>query len=116
TVKVDAGVELEDIQTLHHRLTHQREGHITTFALAPEDRLPNKDLVLRYRVAGETIRSNLVTYRADDGDSYFTLMLYPPAELATHHRRPMEMVFVLDCSGSMNGQPMQQAKAAIRHA
>src|SRR5262249_50845719 len=29
------------------------------------------------------------------------------------NRQPVEMVFVLDCSGSMNGRPIQQAKAAV---
>src|SRR5262249_51548812 len=31
-------------------------------------------------------------------------------------RQPMEMVFVVDCSGSMDGQPLAQARAAILSA
>jgi Ca-activated chloride channel family protein len=31
-------------------------------------------------------------------------------------RQPVELVFVLDCSGSMNGVPLQQAKAAVARA
>jgi Ca-activated chloride channel family protein len=52
----------------------------------------------------------------DDHGQYFTMMLYPPAELKQVQRSPMEMVFVLDCSGSMNGRPLDQARAAVTHA
>src|SRR5207249_4164153 len=72
----------------------------------------NKYFVLRYRVAGERIKSSLLTQR-DERGGYFTLMLYPPNELAALTRQPLELVFVLDCSGSMNGRPIEQAKAAV---
>jgi len=50
----------------------------------------------------------------DERGGFFTLMLYPPDDLKTLKRAPMEMVFVLDCSGSMRGQPMAKAKDAIK--
>jgi Ca-activated chloride channel family protein len=84
-------------------------------SLNPNDRIPNKDFVLRYRVAGERIKSSLLTYR-DERGGYFTLMLYPPRELRDLGRQALELVFVLDCSGSMSGRPLAQAKAAIERA
>jgi len=93
--------------------------------------------VLRYKVAGERIKSAFVTHR-DERGGYFTLMVYPPESLwcenpfshqdqreslpastsgtetrryASLPRKPMEMIFVLDCSGSMSGKPIAQAKA-----
>jgi len=83
--------------------------------LSPLDRIPNKDFVLRYRVAGDRVKTALLTHR-DERGGFFTLMVYPPAELASLPRAPMEMVFVLDCSGSMRGEPIAQAKAAARRA
>jgi len=47
---------------------------------------------------------------------FFTLMLYPPRELTGLKRHPLELVFVLDCSGSMSGAPLRHAKAAIERA
>lgn len=81
-------------------------------ALSPLDRIPNKDFVLRYKVAGGRIKSTLLTQHDKRGD-FFTLMLYPPENLSSLKRKAMEMVFVLDCSGSMSGRPIAQAKAAI---
>lgn len=44
------------------------------------------------------------------------MMLYPPEDLSSLGRAPMEMIFVLDCSGSMSGKPIAKAKDAIRRA
>ena len=84
-----------------------------TVSLAPTDTLPNRDFVLRYRVAGDRIKSGFVTHR-DERGGFFTLMLYPPHELHDVKRQPLELLFVLDCSGSMFGRPIEQAKAAIQ--
>ena len=81
--------------------------------LSPTDRLPNKDFVLRYRVAGDHIKSSLLTHQ-DERGGFFTLMLYPPQELGQLARQPIELVFVIDCSGSMNGRPIEQAKGAVQ--
>jgi Ca-activated chloride channel family protein len=43
-------------------------------------------------------------------------LVVPPSELGSLPRHAMEMVFVLDCSGSMSGEPIKQAKDAIAHA
>lgn len=113
---VDAGVGIEEFSCVTHKINQTgNAAERLSVELDPEDRIPNKDFVLRYRVAGERIKSNFLVHR-DDRGGYFTMMLYPPIELGQLGRAPMEMVFVLDCSGSMSGEPIAQAKAAIRHA
>jgi Ca-activated chloride channel homolog len=113
---IDAGVAIEAIQCPTHAITNATESsekrHVQ---LSPLDSIPNKDFVLRYKVAGQSIKSALVTHR-DQRGGFFTLMLYPPDDLKTLKRAPMEMVFVLDCSGSMSGKPMAKAKDAITRA
>jgi len=92
------------------------QGERLTVALKPHDNVPNRDFVLRYRVAGEKIKSDLFTQRDASGTGgYFTLMLYPPKEVENLSRQPLELVFVLDCSGSMDGRPLEQAKLAVEH-
>jgi len=113
---VDAGVEIEEFNSSSHviesKQTTPGKLHVELGRL---DRIPNKDFLLRFRVAGERLKSNLLTHR-DERGGYFTMMVYPPAELKNIRQHPLEMVFVLDCSGSMNGEPIAQAKAAIRRA
>ena len=112
-VEVDAGVPIKDFECKTHVITKSvfSSGHLAV-QLAPNDTVPNKDFVLRYRVTGDRIGSSLLTQRDERGD-YFTVMLYPPQEVGSLLRQPLELVFVLDCSGSMSGHPIEQAKAAV---
>jgi len=116
SVDVNAGVAVEESFCRTHNISKQSvSAERFVVALDPRDRIPNKDFVLRYKVAGERIKSSLLTYR-DERGGYFTLMLYPPQELEALGRQALELVFVLDCSGSMSGRPLAQAKAAIERA
>ena len=118
SVKLDAGVEIEAIEATHF-IDEVRTGDSTaTITLANRTTIPNRDFVLDFKVAGGRMKSNLLTYEDPDQSDhgYFTMIVYPPEDLADLRRHPLELVFVLDCSGSMSGQPIAQAKAAIMSA
>ncbi len=116
SLNISAGVNIESVRGVNHDVTvqvvNETERKVT---LSAADSIPNKDFVLRYQVAGDKIKTAMMMHKDDHGQ-YFTMMLYPPAQLEQVQRSPMEMVFVLDCSGSMNGRPIEQARAAISHA
>jgi len=115
-VEVNAGVRIEKIACASHVIrTKSPVPEKALVTLSPLDAIPNKDFVLRYKVAGERVKSALLTHR-DGRGGFFTLMLYPPAELKGIARKPLELVFVLDCSGSMRGEPIEQAKSAVKRA
>ncbi|MCA9083995.1 MAG: VWA domain-containing protein [Planctomycetaceae bacterium] len=116
SLNISAGVDIEDVQSVNHAVNVKDVCESRrSITLAAGDSIPNKDFVLRYKVAGDQIKTAMLTHEDEHG-RYFTMMLYPPADLSKVQRSPMEMVFVLDCSGSMSGQPIAQAKAAVRHA
>src|SRR5439155_20852716 len=74
TVDVDAGVAVEESVCQTHNASKETvSADRFVVALNPNDRIPNKDFVLRYRVAGEQIKSSLLTYR-DERGGFFTLM------------------------------------------
>ncbi|HQX49503.1 MAG TPA: VIT domain-containing protein [Planctomycetaceae bacterium] len=116
SLHINAGVNIESVRSINHDVAvndvTETERNVT---LSAADSIPNKDFVLRYQVAGDKIKTAMMTHKDDHGQ-YFTMMLYPPAQLKQVQRSPMEMVFVLDCSGSMSGRPIDQARAAISHA
>jgi Ca-activated chloride channel family protein len=115
-VDIDAGVAIEKVVCPSHAITNSRVNpEKRTVKLSSLDTIPNKDFVLRYKVAGRKVKSALVTHR-DERGGFFTLMLYPPENLNHLRRAPMEMIFVLDCSGSMRGKPIAKAKDAIKRA
>ncbi len=113
-VAIEAGVEVEDIRCLSHdvEITGEHSSQVTV-ALAEHDRIPNKDFVLRYRIAGDDVRAALLATRTKEG-GFFTLMLYPPADLDELERSPVEMVYVIDTSGSMAGEPIRLARDAVQ--
>jgi Ca-activated chloride channel family protein len=57
----------------------------------------------------------MLGYR-DARGGFFSLLIEPPALPKEADITPREMVFVLDCSGSMSGQPMEASKAFMREA
>lgn len=119
TLDIDAGVSIEDARCLTHTIAAENpneDPNKLRVQLARNDAIPNKDFVFLFRVTGERMKSGLITHVDEEGRGYFTLMMYPPNNLKKLDRQPMEMVFVLDCSGSMSGEPMKQSKDAMRHA
>lgn len=118
SVEVNAGVKIEKIESMNHRVrTETPDPEQTLVSLDPNDSIPNKDFVLRYKVAGETLKSALMVHHDKEGKGgYFTLMLIPPESMKNLARQPLEMVFTLDVSGSMNGRPIEQARGAVEYA
>ena len=117
TVELDAGVELEALRASHEINETRTEAHTASIELANRTTIPNRDFVLDFKVAGDRIKANLLTYLdREKGEGYFTMMLYPPSDLEDLRRHPVEMVFVVDSSGSMEGAPIGQAREAILEA
>ncbi|VAX41849.1 hypothetical protein MNBD_PLANCTO03-1979 [hydrothermal vent metagenome] len=116
TITLDAGVPLGEIASKSHTIAvrHNTKTSVTV-QLATETTIPNKDFVLRFSPAVERATPGMITWvDPETGVGYFAMLVVPPKELASLPRRPMEMVFVVDASGSMNGVPIEQAKDAVR--
>ncbi len=107
TVEIDAGMPIGRISSRSHVIEVDAPTPPATVRLVSTDTIPNKDFVLRYEVASSDIRSGVITHDNGDGTGIFSLMLVPPAEAI---EQPVELVFVLDCSGSMSGKPMEQSR------
>ena len=113
-VELDAGVPLKKLHSPTHEIDVKRNGpHRATVTLRSTDSIPNRDFVLRYDVGGATTQPAFAFHDGEDG-GYFALAVHPPASLAELPAPPREMVFVLDCSGSMQGRPIAQAKQIVR--
>jgi Ca-activated chloride channel family protein len=87
------------------------DGTTTTLIrLRKQDVLPNKDIVVRYRRANERRDASVQSWH-DGEQGYFAMNIYPDLiDTATEGPRAVDMVFVLDISGSMNGAPITKLK------
>lgn len=112
-VDIDAGVPIDGVSSASHVIRVERlspaQARVT---LSPNDRIPNKDLVLRWKAAGKRVLPALATHR-EGATGHFALMIQPPESLGDVADTPREMIFVLDCSGSMQGPPLAAAKRAL---
>lgn len=115
-INIDAGVAIESIKSKSHEVdVSQDDVRYAQIKLKNNAVIPNKDFVLRYDVAGNTIQDALLTHRSAKG-GFFTLILQPPDRVPAEDVTPKELVFVLDTSGSMSGFPIEKAKETMKLA
>lgn len=116
-VNIDAGVPITALQSKVHEVTvNQPNTQHAKISLANRNTIPNKDFVLSWDVASEQIKSGYLTYKPSKAaDGYFTVMVMPPKRATPAQIQPKEMIFVIDCSGSQHGAPLDKAKETMRY-
>jgi Ca-activated chloride channel family protein len=118
SVDLDAGFEFGSIKSVSHEITVRNLGdgrrHVE---LASGTTIPNKDFVLEIQQA-ESAQPETALFLSPDsssGDTYFLLSAFPPT-VQPVKREPVEMLYLIDVSGSMAGTSITQARAALLQA
>jgi Ca-activated chloride channel family protein len=115
-INLAAGVPVGDVESPSHTIFADRTGpdsyHVK---LADDAVLPDKDFILKYKVAGAGINDAVLAHAGASG-GYFTLILQPPDKVPEEAVVPRQLIFVLDTSGSMWGFPLEMAKKTIQRA
>lgn len=115
TVSIDAGVKILDLKSELHEVETTKDGNTkATVALKNKKEIPNRDFVLKCYVAGEEIKSGVITHK-DGDEGYVTVIMIPPKRVQPDQIAPKEMIFVIDCSGSQNGRPLDKAKETMKY-
>lgn len=76
---------------------------------------PDRDFILYYTVPHDEVGFNVLTYKEGQEDGFFLAMMSPNTE-KTALKQPVvakNIVFVIDTSGSMSGEKIEQAKQAL---
>jgi Ca-activated chloride channel family protein len=121
-VKLDAGVPIQNLNSTNHQAKIDRDGdRRAAIELAGGDTIPNKDFVLRYGVVGDkpemAVLAHTGKYSGDAkglGEGYFMLMIQPKEDERLTKSPPREIVFLVDVSGSMSGEPIAKASECMR--
>jgi Ca-activated chloride channel family protein len=112
-IDLDGAVSIHDVGSPSHRVTVVRDSESRArVTLADEQGAAlDKDVRLRWRLGSDAPEMGLLTT-----GGFFTVILQPPREIADDDAAPRELVFLLDCSGSMSGVPIEAAKGVVRRA
>jgi len=115
TVYIDEGLPLETVFSDTHVIEVLDEGPWgATVALSAEDRIPNRDFSLTWSLAGTEPRASVLAHRPDPTEpGYVAVTLEPQILGDLFEARPRELLFVIDSSGSMEGQPYETARRAV---
>ena len=112
---VRSAVAIKNVFSPTHPLDLQYDGdrHVTSkLSTAGGDQAENFQLL--YSLSDEEFGMSLITYRKQGEDGYFLLMLSPKVEFEDDRISAKDVVFVIDVSGSMEGDKLKQAKEALR--
>lgn len=111
TVNVDAGAPIKEVSSVLHEIQQRKvgDGQIQV-TLKKKDEIPNRDFILRYRVAANAVQTGFVSHYAKGQGGTFALVLMPPKAVAPSQIQPKEMIFVMDQSGSQGGFPIEKSK------
>ena len=114
-VDLEAGAAIPHVFSHTHNIDVTGEHKNKSITLADGRTLDNRDFVLRYQLSGKNTQPAFLSYN-DSKEGYFSLWIEPPASPKSKDITSRELVFVLDTSGSMSGQPIDASKLFMRHA
>lgn len=117
TVRLEAGFELANVASAHHRVAIEDKGPTSRVVRLAEGAVPaDRDFELVWRAAPSRMPSVGLFRERVGNEDYVLAFLTPPAGEAPVERRPREAIFVIDNSGSMGGQSIREAKASLDFA
>lgn len=115
SIDLHSHVPIKAIYSPSHKIAVER--HDDTSALVSfeaTDVRPDTDFELYYGFSEQDIGLSVLSYRARGEDGFFLLMVAPEVENAGRAAVAKDVILVLDTSGSMEGQKLDQAKGAAQ--
>jgi len=120
-VRADDGVAgrngISHVYSPGHQLAVDRisAGHVRASYHA-ENVLPTEHFELYYALTGQPFGAGLLTHADPEraGQGHFLLLLSPSSSVAETDAAPKDIVFVVDRSGSMAGEKIEQARQALQ--
>ncbi len=117
TIKLRSEQELKNIYSPTHNFDIDRDGEKrASCKLTLKNVSKSDDVRLLYGTKGSDIGMNLISYQPDgDEQGYFLLLATPRVKAKNDVAFPKTVLFVVDKSGSMSGEKIEQAKASLKY-
>lgn len=117
TVRVNASDAIKTIYSPSHEVAIERPSDRTAVCkLTLSNVLAPDDFRLMYGQENGLVGMNVISYRPSKSeDGYFLMLASPELKRKEAKATAKSVILVLDRSGSMNGQKIQQARAALKY-
>ena len=117
SVRIKSNDELKNVYSPTHDFQIERPNdHKATCRLSLSNVLASDDVRLLYGTRGSEFGMDLISFQPDgDEQGYFLLLASPKVKAKQNDAIPKTVMFVVDRSGSMAGQKLEQAKASLRY-
>ena len=112
-VKIRSDVPLKSVFSPSHKVEIIKKENEATITYEGKDVHPAQDFVLYFSRSDKMVDLSLVPYKKVDEDGHFLLMLAP--RVNQKDSNPKDVVFVFDTSGSMAGENIKKAQAALKY-
>ena len=115
TIKIDldAGLELERIHSPYHEIEIDKQNNQYYINLRQDSTLANRDFELIWQPNPSDVPKAALFTEEINGYDYGMIMMLPP-DIEKAEILNREIIYVIDTSGSMDGESILQAKAALR--
>ena len=116
TINLQTQSALGNIYSPSHQIHVDRSGKDrATITVESNNMEADKDFILYYTLDKKEINATLLTFRPrTDQDGYFMFLASPSISLVNKREINKDVIFVIDVSGSMQGEKIEQARDALR--
>jgi Ca-activated chloride channel family protein len=113
-VEIDSKEAIKAVYSPSHEVDIDRRGdHEVVVGYEEANVKPDTDFDLYYTVSQDDIGLNLLSYKEEGEDGFFLLLLAPQVEVEEAEIVAKDILLILDTSGSMRGEKIEQAKGAL---
>ena len=110
TVEADLLSPIRSIESPSHQIRSEIDGNCVRVELAGDDRSLDKDFVLLLKPSEASLPFSGL-FEGPEGERFVVASFRPEIEC---ERSPVEVLFLVDCSGSMDGSSMEEARRTLR--
>jgi len=93
-------------------IINKNDNH-SIISFEAENTKPDTDFKLYFTKNSSTVGLSLLSYQSGKNDGYFLLSASPSIEIDNSNIESKDITFILDVSGSMSGEKLEQAKKAL---